>query len=151
MVASAAMQRLLLIATVSLASVSFAAGCGGQSTKTVSRCYPEGADCSGLEAPLQAAGETSMDPERGRRGFLDRCSPCHGPDGKGMGFAKRGDFTRPEWQRKLSDEQILEVVRKGRGMQMPAFSLPAPEILAIVAHVRSLGPKPPKPAAKKGY
>ncbi len=46
------------------------------------------------------------------------------------------DLTRAEWQSQVTDEQIAEVIRKGRN-RMPAFeSLPPQVITGLVARIR---------------
>lgn len=46
------------------------------------------------------------------------------------------DLTRPDWQARVTDDQIAEVIRKGRN-KMPAFDLPAPVISGLVSRIRS--------------
>ena len=77
------------------------------------------------------------------------CAGCHGRDGKGQGQARPPgaqlpDFTSAEFQKQRSDEQLLQVIRDGRGM-MPGFGkqLNAQGLAALVAHIRAYG------AAKK--
>ena len=70
------------------------------------------------------------------------CATCHGMGGRGDGptgrMMKVPDLTRPDFQRGNSDEQIAEIIRKGRN-QMPSFgSLPPKVVDGLVAHVRSL-------------
>lgn len=77
--------------------------------------------------------------------YQKACSRCHGPRGKGGPPAAPGepgprDFTDATWQRSRSSEEILSVVRSGKG-PMPAFKdvLSEGEIEAVVAQVRSFG------------
>jgi mono/diheme cytochrome c family protein len=69
------------------------------------------------------------------------CATCHGPLGRGDGpqgpMVRAQDLTRDEWQTKVTDEQIAEVIRKGRN-RMPAFeSLPPQVITGLVARIRA--------------
>lgn len=69
------------------------------------------------------------------------CAPCHGPAGKGdgpMGAAMRApDLSNKDWQAKISDQQIADTIKNGRG-RMPGFdSLPASSLDQLVKHVRS--------------
>jgi mono/diheme cytochrome c family protein len=73
------------------------------------------------------------------------CAGCHGRDGKGQGPARPPgaqlpDFTAAEYQKQRSDEQLLQVIRDGRGM-MPGFGKQLNEqgMAALIAHVRAYG------------
>lgn len=73
------------------------------------------------------------------------CSRCHGPRGEGGPPATPGqpgprDFTDAAWQGSRSSEEIVSVVRSGKG-PMPAFGevLTEGEIDAVVSQVRSFG------------
>jgi cytochrome c oxidase cbb3-type subunit 3 len=68
------------------------------------------------------------------------CATCHGRQGRGDGpqgpMMRSPDLTRPDWQARVTDDQIAEVIRKGRN-KMPAFDLPAPVISGLVSRIRS--------------
>jgi cytochrome c6 len=85
--------------------------------------------------PLQPvrAGE----PVRGGDLYRRHCAVCHGPNGKPL-LPTAPDFTQPTVLMK-PDLVLLATVRSGRG-GMPAFQgrLRDPEILDIVAHLRTL-------------
>ncbi len=71
------------------------------------------------------------------------CAGCHGAEGRGDGEAHEGalaDFTDPEWQASVTDEQIARAITLGQP-PMPAFGeVIAPQgIAALVEHVRRLG------------
>lgn len=73
--------------------------------------------------------------------FKQRCSMCHGADGKGFAAIKTPDFTDPKWQESITDKEMIEVIKNGKkGTPMPAFGdkLKEEEILSVVAHIRSL-------------
>jgi Spy/CpxP family protein refolding chaperone len=91
-------------------------------------------------------GSQGQQPPGGETDLVDvawqrNCMECHGRIGhgdgpKGMGV-RAPDLTRPEWQAQVTDAQITEVIRKGRG-KMPAFaSLPAPIVDGLVKRVRA--------------
>jgi cytochrome c oxidase cbb3-type subunit 3 len=72
--------------------------------------------------------------------WRNQCAPCHGPRGRGDGpqgpMLHAPDLTSPEWQAKVTDEQIKQVVVNGKN-RMPKFELP-PEILTgLVARIRA--------------
>ena len=93
---------------------------------------------------LAAAACRSGEPETGRDLYLKACARCHGAEGQGGMPSKPGappprDLTRPDWQDKVTDDQIREQIRHGKG-EMPAFSdvLTVSKIDAVVEYVRSL-------------
>ena len=73
--------------------------------------------------------------------FKQKCSMCHGADGKGYAAIKTPDFTDPKWQQSITDEKIVETIKTGRkGTPMPPFAdkLKEEEIQALVKYIRSL-------------
>jgi len=76
------------------------------------------------------------DPE-GNQIFVARCGGCHGADARG---SDRGPaLAEVRRLRARSVEQLRDVIQKGiPGTGMPAFDLPAPELDALAALVRSL-------------
>ena len=89
------------------------------------------------------------DLRRGRLIYKNACAACHGTRGKGNGVlakmmkAKMSDLTKPKAGKRMSDKQIIEVVREGRGKLMPSWSgtLNDAEILDVSAYVRKLQKK----------
>lgn len=70
------------------------------------------------------------------------CSICHGALGRGDGpngpMVKAPDLTAPALQDARTDDQLAEVIRKGRG-KMPAFGqLPAGVVAGLVKRIRAL-------------
>jgi cytochrome c6 len=73
--------------------------------------------------------------------FKDKCSRCHGWDGKGntvlgnMLFPP--DFTDDKWWKETTHQRLQESITNGKN-EMPAFGkkLTKPEILALIAYVR---------------
>ena len=87
--------------------------------------------------------------------FKNRCAPCHGAGGHGDGPAsaslnpKPRNYTLPEWQKSVTDEQIEKTIlyggaAVGKSPIMPAnpdlASKPA-IIKALREHIRSLNGK----------
>lgn len=73
--------------------------------------------------------------------WASTCAPCHGASGKGdgpMGAAMSApNLANPDWQAKVTDQQIADTIKNGRG-RMPGFaSLPQSSVDALVKHVRS--------------
>lgn len=94
------------------------------------------------QTELRFTGDT----RRGRVIFQNSCSACHGPRGTGNGAlakllnVKMVDFTDTSLSDWVKDEDILKVVREGRGEFMPAWkgALSEDEIVDVSAYVRSL-------------
>jgi mono/diheme cytochrome c family protein len=67
------------------------------------------------------------------------CTPCHGDKGQGDGpqgpMVRAPDLTRDEWQARVEDDDIAQVIVKGRN-KMPAFDLPPAVIRALVKRIR---------------
>jgi cytochrome c oxidase cbb3-type subunit 3 len=72
--------------------------------------------------------------------WAQRCMQCHGPYGKGDGpngpMVKAPDLTRQEWQARVSDAEIAERIRTGKGA-MPASDLPPAVLEGLVARIRT--------------
>jgi len=68
------------------------------------------------------------------------CVQCHGVRGRGDGpqsaMLKVSDLTRADWQERVSDQEMAEVIRKGRN-KMPAFDLPPHVIEGLVKRIRT--------------
>ena len=74
--------------------------------------------------------------------FKQKCSMCHGVDGKGYSALKTPDFTDPKTQASLTDKEIVETIKNGKkGTAMPAFAdkLDNEQIKTLVSYIRSLG------------
>ena len=75
--------------------------------------------------------------------YLDKCSVCHGEDGKGQTAKgkklKVKDVASAEIK-KMTDDQMLQVVLKGKGQDMDGFEkeLGADMSKKLVAYMRSL-------------
>jgi len=83
-------------------------------------------------------------PDDGGDLFKQKCSMCHGADGKGYAALKTPDFTDPKVQASLTDQEITEIIKNGKkGTAMPPFAdkLSDDQIQSLVAYIRSLGKK----------
>ena len=119
-----AMLRLLLPLALSVASF------------TVSAC--------------QRADTGSAD-QYAAQSFASVCAKCHGADGKGGVPAMEGanpprNFHDAAFQSSRTDEQLMQVIQKGKG-GMPAFGnlFPDSDLHALVRKIRSFDP------ANKGH
>ena len=91
-------------------------------------------------ASVAWAGRAPAGPD-GAAIFKEKCSMCHGPDGKGYSAIHTPDFTDPKWQASITDQQITDTIKNGKkGTAMMAFGnqFKADEIAALVKHIRSL-------------
>jgi mono/diheme cytochrome c family protein len=73
--------------------------------------------------------------------YAANCSICHGRNGSGTAALRakgQPDLSTAEWQRTHSDQQIVDRIRAGKG-KMPAFArkLSDEQIMALVKQVRS--------------
>lgn len=86
--------------------------------------------------------------------FEKHCKICHGEDGKGQTFLGLGlkarDFTDPEWDAKITDEQIIKQINEGTqdlqpGEEKRMFGfkekLTQEEMKALVPFVRAFSKK----------
>jgi cytochrome c oxidase cbb3-type subunit 3 len=93
----------------------------------------------------------AADVEQGKKLYGQFCSACHGQSGKGDGAAaaalnpKPRDHTDKEYMSKLSDEDMLKVIKNGgasvgKSPLMPPWgaSLKDDQIQDIIAYVRTL-------------
>lgn len=88
--------------------------------------------------------------------FSTRCTPCHGPLGKGDGPASAGlnpkprNFSDTTWQLAVSDGHLEKIIQYGGAAVGKSPAMPAnpdlmsrPEVVtALRLHVRSLAPAP---------
>ncbi len=89
------------------------------------------------------AAATADPPNEGAEIFSRNCAKCHGGEGRGIASIGTPNFTSPEFQRGLTDQQITAIISHGAaGGKMPAFSamLSPDQIAAVAAYVRSFAP-----------
>ncbi len=94
------------------------------------------------EGGLTLRGDT----RRGRSIFRSACVGCHGNSGNGKGLlahlinATMMDYTRSDKMKKITDEDLVEIISEGKGKYMPAWKkiLTASEIIDVAAYVRML-------------
>jgi cytochrome c oxidase cbb3-type subunit 3 len=93
----------------------------------------------------------AADVEQGKKVYGQFCASCHGQSGKGDGPAaaalnpKPRDHTDKETMSKLSDDELLKVIKNGgasvgKSPLMPAWgaSLKDDQIKDVIAYVRTL-------------
>ena len=72
--------------------------------------------------------------------WRNQCSQCHGPLGRGDGpqgaLVHAPDLTSAEWQAKVTDRQIAQLIVTGKN-RMPKFEFPADVLAGLVARIRA--------------
>jgi cytochrome c1 len=82
--------------------------------------------------------------------YLDmKCPTCHGHQGSGDGFLSAGlkstpiDFSSAETMGLVTDAQLADVIRKGKGAGMPSYAqFTDHQVEALVQYIRSLSQAP---------
>lgn len=88
---------------------------------------------------VRAAGSSAAAPQSSAADlFRQNCAECHGADGKGIHERGTPDFTSRSMQSSLSDRQIIDTIRNGKGA-MPAWSgkLSDAQISDLAGYIRS--------------
>jgi cbb3-type cytochrome c oxidase subunit III len=94
------------------------------------------------QADLEFRGDT----RQGRAIFKRACVACHGNIGTGRGQlahllqVSMMDFTQSENMKKISDDDLLDLIREGKGDYMPSWKgiLSDNEIVDVASYVRLL-------------
>ena len=79
-------------------------------------------------AVAQAGGDAK---QQAQEIFNGRCTPCHGPNGKGDGPASKGltppprNFSDPAWQKSVTDEHIETIIKYGGAAVGKSPAMPA--------------------------
>lgn len=143
------MTRHSLIALCLLASAGCDAPVDGEVREWTPADHDQPANTQ-AQAPQVSArpGASELDPNLIDLAWQKNCASCHGPRGRGDGpqgpMVRAPDLTRDEWQDRVSDQEMAEVIRKGRN-KMPAFDLSPPVIEGLVKRIRAARPRPQAP------
>jgi len=116
--------------------------------------------CIGMMLFLAACGTSSqrdsvvfsepLPESEGEQLYLDmKCPTCHGFQGSGGGFFSAGlqpkpvDFSSAEAMGSITDAQLKEAIRNGKGAGMPSNSrLTGHQVSELVRYIRSLSQSP---------
>lgn len=99
---------------------------------------------------------TAADPTaKAQEIFAQRCTPCHGPEGRGDGPASAQldphprNFHDAAWQKSVTDEYLAQIILVGGGAVGKSAAMPSnPDLrdeavrAAIAKLIRELGTKP---------
>ena len=140
---------VLLLAAMALVN-ALIAGCGSKSSQSEGTSSAAGSP-SGAATPAAAPAASPATAPDGAQIYATRCTVCHGASGKGDGPGgaalnpKPRDHTNGAYMNARTDDQLLEVIRNGKGA-MPAWKsvLTDEEVHAALKHVRSLAVPPYK-------
>ena len=95
----------------------------------------------GQQAPPTGSQKPNVLQQLVESAWMQTCNLCHGALGKGDGpqgaLVKAPDLTRPDWQAKVTDEEIAARIRSGKGL-MPPNDLPDSTIKGLVARIRAV-------------
>jgi high-affinity iron transporter len=98
---------------------------------------------------LASVGAAAAEGDAGARLYAERCSACHGDDGKGDGpgaaavVPKPRNFRDPVFWKDRTTNDLKAVIRKGKvGTMMPPFTgvLTEDEIAAVAAYLTHFDP-----------
>ena len=103
------------------------------------------------DQPAAAQGQVSarpggegLDPMFLGRAWQKNCATCHGAGGRGDGpqaaMVRAPDLSRPDWQEKVTDDEIAATIRNGKN-KMPKFDLPDQVVAGLVQRVRAFRAK----------
>ncbi|SRR6266851_683701 len=78
--------------------------------------------------------------------FKTRCAVCHGVDGSGrttLGKKLKAPDLRSDEVQKLSNDELLEIIKDGKGAGMPAFEkkLSQESVQQVIIYLRNLSAK----------
>jgi mono/diheme cytochrome c family protein len=72
--------------------------------------------------------------------WRNQCASCHGLIGRGDGpqgpMVHATNLTLPEWQAKVTDQDIADAIRNGKN-RMPRFDFPPDVLAGLVARIRA--------------
>jgi cytochrome c5 len=87
--------------------------------------------------------------------FAQRCTPCHGAEGRGDGAASASlnphprNFHDAEWQKSVADDYLIQIIKMGGAAVGKSPAMPGnPDLkdeavlAALKDHIRSLGGTP---------
>lgn len=141
-----AMRPFVLTSLLLGSSFVFAAGCDRSSRdvrewKATDHDQPLGQQPGQVAARPRGSAQEGPDQSLVEIAWQRNCASCHGQRGKGDGpqgpMMRAPDLTRSDWQAQVTDEQVAEVIRKGRNKMPPFGNLPDQVITGLVGRIRA--------------
>jgi mono/diheme cytochrome c family protein len=140
---------LTLAVVLAGATHALLVSCGGGSQQQTSTEQPAtGTATEPAPAPAETSGTMAAGPgdaAEGQKIYQLRCTPCHGAQGKGDGPLGKSlnppprDHTNGSYMNAQTDEQLLTVIRNGKGAMPPwGNTLSEADLMNVLAYVRSL-------------
>ncbi|MEJ2009363.1 MAG: c-type cytochrome [Acidobacteriota bacterium] len=102
---------------------------------------------AGLFAFMVSVSIAAAKKPEGASIYAQKCSMCHGMEGKGYPAIKTPDFTDPKWQAAHTDKELQDAIANGvPGTAMVSFKgkLNKQQMEAVFKYIRSLGTKEKK-------
>lgn len=143
----------MLKSLLALALLTAAAACSKSEEAPASNPPPSTAKASTTQVvtPNAAANADA----KAREIFSQRCTPCHGADGRGDGVASKGltppprNFHEKSWQDSVTDEHIVNIIKVGGAGVGKSAAMPGnPDLkdeatlVALKDFIRGLGKQP---------
>jgi cytochrome c oxidase cbb3-type subunit III len=90
---------------------------------------------------LSGLSSDSIRAQRGKELYPEACAACHGPDAKGNPDAGYPNLTDKVWLYSSREDEMIDIVTKGRNNRMPAFGdfLGDAKVHLLTAYVWGLG------------
>jgi mono/diheme cytochrome c family protein len=137
----------LLLSACWLGSLVVAAGACDRPPPDLREWKPTDHDRADEQNPTRAAQPRAQSSAGGNPTTMlaeitwrNQCAACHGAAGRGDGpqgpMVRAPDLTSAQWQSKVTDEQIGQVIQSGKN-KMPRFDLPANVLTGLVARIRA--------------
>lgn len=87
--------------------------------------------------------EVSDEPELMELTWAKNCQRCHGKSGQGDGpmgpSVQAPDLTRPDLLSRMTDGELVELIRRGKGKMPPFETLPARAVDLLIKRMRAAG------------
>ncbi len=141
----------VLAAVIVFASLGNAllAGCGGNKAAESTATPPTETPATTTETTPPAGTDAATAGVDGAKIYTDKCALCHGPSGHGDGPGaaalnpKPRNHTDGSYMNTRTNDQLLEVIRNGKGAMPPwGAVLSEAEVQAVLKHVRTLAVPP---------
>lgn len=132
--------------------IGLAVASAGCTSKDEAPAEPKAAEPAPAPEPAAEAEPASDPVAEATQIYANRCTVCHGEQGKGDGAGsaalepKPRDFTSEEWQASVTDEHLRKIIVYGGAAVGKAPTMPAnpdldakPEVVAeLVKYIRDL-------------